>query len=211
MTLFRLDASIRTEGSVSRAVADTVQTSWRAGHPEGRIVHRDLGLDPLPASTWATAVGAGMTPEADRSPAQHGAVAMAKSLADELVNADAYLFAIPLYNYAIPHSVKSWIDTLLTTPAFGPGVTPVIAGRPAIPVTVRGGGYGAGTPREGWDHAEAWLPHGVGLTGLEPRFITAELTLAHSTPAMAELIPLAHQSLAAAEAEIDALWTPVAA
>jgi FMN-dependent NADH-azoreductase len=47
--------------------------------------------------------------------------------------------------------------------------------------------------------------------GLEPRFITAQLTLAEVNPAMAELIPLAKESLAAAERQIDALWSPVSA
>ncbi|MDQ1654450.1 MAG: FMN-dependent NADH-azoreductase, partial [Cryptosporangiaceae bacterium] len=45
----------------------------------------------------------------------------------------------------------------------------------------------------------------------EPRFITAELTLAHSVPAMAALIPLAEASLADAERTIDTLWAPVPA
>lgn len=36
---------------------------------------------------------------------------------------------------------------------------------------------------------EPWLPHGLSITGLEPRFISAELTLVHLNPAMAELIP----------------------
>jgi FMN-dependent NADH-azoreductase len=48
-------------------------------------------------------------------------------------------------------------------------------------------------------------------TGLEPRFITAELTLAEVTPAMAGLIPLAAKSLAAAEQAIDGLWAPAPA
>jgi FMN-dependent NADH-azoreductase len=47
--------------------------------------------------------------------------------------------------------------------------------------------------------------------GLEPRFITAQLTLAEIQPAMAELIPLAKESRAAAERQIDALWSPVPA
>jgi FMN-dependent NADH-azoreductase len=80
-----------------------------------------------------------------------------------------------------------------------------------IVLAARGGGYAPGAPREGWDHAEPWLPHGISLTGLEPRFITAELTLADVKPEMSELRPLAAESLAAAEREIDALWTPVAA
>ena len=73
-------------------------------------------------------------------------------------------------------------------------------------VIVRDGGY---IENSGVLTVSEWLPHGIGLTGLEPRFITAELTLAHSTPAMSELIPLAHQSLADARAQIDALWVPV--
>lgn len=75
----------------------------------------------------------------------------------------------------------------------------------------RGGGYGTGTPREGWDHAEPWLPHALAVTGLEPRFIAAELTLAEVTQAMADLIPLAAKSLAAAEQAIDGLWSPAPA
>jgi FMN-dependent NADH-azoreductase len=73
----------------------------------------------------------------------------------------------------------------------------------------RGGGYAPGTPREGWDHAEQWLPHGLHMTGLVPRFITVELTLAETTPAMAALRPLAAESLAAAERSVDELWPSV--
>jgi len=79
-----------------------------------------------------------------------------------------------------------------------------------IVLAARGGGYAPGTPRDGWDHAEPWLPHGLALTGLEPRFITAELTLADTVPAMASLKELAAESLAAAEREVDALWVAVA-
>jgi FMN-dependent NADH-azoreductase len=45
------------------------------------------------------------------------------------------------------------------------------------------------------------------VSGLEPRFITAELTLADVNPAMVDLRELAAASLKAAEAEVDALWT----
>ena len=44
-------------------------------------------------------------------------------------------------------------------------------------------------------------------TALHP----TELTLAHTVPAMAELIPLAEQSRTEAERAIDGLWTPVPA
>jgi FMN-dependent NADH-azoreductase len=50
-------------------------------------------------------------------------------------------------------------------------------------------------------------PHAVSLTGLEPRFIIAELTMADVNPAMAELKPLAAESLSRALSAIDQLWT----
>ena len=87
----------------------------------------------------------------------------------------------------------------------------LLGGRDMLVLASKGGGYQPGTPREGWDHAAPWLPHGLSLTGLEPRFITVELTLAETNPQMAELKPLAAESLAAAEREIDAQWAPVAA
>src|ERR1022692_4475044 len=88
---------------------------------------------------------------------------------------------------------------------------PLLGGRELVVLASRSGGYAEGTPRHGWDHAQPWLPHAISLTGLEPRFITAELPPARTSPAMAELIPLADQSLADAEHAIDALWAPVPA
>ena len=75
----------------------------------------------------------------------------------------------------------------------------------------RGGGYGEGTPRHGWDHASPWLVHVLSTIGLDAEVIVAELTLAEIVPAMEELKPLAAESLAQAQREIDALFTPVAA
>ncbi|MDX6246938.1 MAG: FMN-dependent NADH-azoreductase [Kribbellaceae bacterium] len=112
-----------------------------------------------------------------------------------------------------PSSVKAWIDHLI---ALGLSIDPethtgLLDGRDFVVLASRGGGFGTGTPREGWDHAEPWLPHSLASTGLKPRFITAELTLAEVNPAMAELIPLAAKSLAAAEQAIDGLWSPASA
>jgi FMN-dependent NADH-azoreductase len=148
-----------------------------------------------------------------RTPAQAGSWALTEELVNEIREADTILLGLPLYNFGAPSSVKTWVDHLIA-----PGLShdpetkaPLLGGREFVVLASRGGGYTEGTPRHGWDHAEPWLPHAISLTGLEPRFITAELTLAHTNPAMAELIPLADQSLAEAERAIDALWTPESA
>jgi FMN-dependent NADH-azoreductase len=152
-------------------------------------------------------------PPGQRTPAQAASWALSEELVGEIREADTILLGLPLYNFGAPSTVKTWVDHLIA-----PGLSidpethaPLLGGREFVVLASRGGGYTEGTPRHGWDHAEPWLPHAISLTGLEPRFITAELTLAHTNPAMAGLIPLADQSLAEAEHAIDGLWTPESA
>ena len=204
MTLLRLDASLRAEGSVSREVADTVQRAWQAEHPGARIVHRDLGREPIALDSWIAANAARTVPAEQRTPEQKQAVALVETLRDELLDADAYLFAVPLYNFGVPSNLKTWVDLLLTLPELGGSGPAPLAGRPAVLVVSRGGGYGTGTPREGWDHATPWLQRIFSdVFRLELRTVAAELTLANVVPAMAGLKDLAAQSLADAHVEAD--------
>jgi FMN-dependent NADH-azoreductase len=196
VTLFRLDASIRTQGSVTRQVADTVEAAWRAAKPDQVLVRRDIGQHPLPAQAWSSASTAGRVSPDERSTEQAEAVALGATLVDELVDADAYLFAVPLYNFGVAAHFKTWVDLVVTDPRFGPGGRRLIEGRPAVLVTAKGGGYGAGTPREGWDHSTPWLRRILAdVFGLDLHLVEAELTLAEVNPAMEALRPLAAQSL----------------
>ena len=192
MTLYRLDASIRSEGSHSSSIADAVEQEWRAAHPDSPIVRRHVGLDPIPAAAWATAANASWMPDEQRSPEQRKALELAAKEVDSLVEADALLFAVPLYNWGVSQHFKAWVDLVVTDPRLAAGTEPAIAGKPAILVTVRGGGYSPGTPREGWDHATPWMRRILAdLWQLDLRVVEAELTLADVTPAMAQLRELA--------------------
>jgi FMN-dependent NADH-azoreductase len=194
-TLFRLDASIRTEGSVSRALADSAEAGWLERHPDGLVIRRDVGTSPLPAEAWALAVGGNQTPEADRTEAQRGAIELATTLADEILAADSYLFATPLYNFGVSQHLKVWWDLIVTNPRLSAGVQAPLAGKSGVLVVARGGGYGEGTPRHGWDHATPWLRRiFVDVWGLDLEIAAAELTLAGVNPAMADLIGLADES-----------------
>jgi FMN-dependent NADH-azoreductase len=176
MTLYRLDASIRVAGSASGELADIVEQEWLAAHPGDTVVRRHLGTDPIPADAWPLAVSAGPTPEADRSPQQRQAVALAATLVDEMLAADAIVLAVPLYNFGVSQHIKAWIDLIVTDPRAQAGGDPLLAGKPVVLATVRGGAYGPGTPREGWDHSTAYLKHflgtvwGAGLTVVEREF-----------------------------------------
>jgi FMN-dependent NADH-azoreductase len=183
MSLFRLDASIRVEGSHSREIADLVENEWRAAHPDDPIVRRHIGTDALPSTAWADAMAARYLEPSKWSDVQQSAAALAARLTDELVAADALLFAVPLYNYGVSQHFKTWVDTVIADPRMASGVPPVLAGKPAVLVTVRGGGYGAGTPRAGWDHATPWMRRILAdVWQLDLQVVETELTLVGVDP-----------------------------
>ncbi len=188
--LLHIDSSVRGDQSVSRRLTAQAAERWRAAHPDGTVTYRDLATDPIPHFTPET--GAALSAE----------------LIAEIKRADTILLGLPLYNFGAPSTVKAWVDHIVAQglsidAETGEGL---LGGKDFVALATRGGGYGPGTPREGWDHAQAWLPHSVSLTGLVPRIITAELTMADVNPAMAELRPLAAESLSGALSAIDELW-----
>jgi FMN-dependent NADH-azoreductase len=206
--LLHVDSSIRGDQSVSRRLTARAAGTWRAAHPGGTVTYRDLGSDPVPHLNTAGGL-ARMVPAEHHTPEQAASWALTQELVNEIKQADTILLGLPLYNFGVPSSVKAWVDHII---ASGLSIDPethagLLGSREFVVIASRGGGYGAGTPRDGWDHAEPWLPHAVAATGLQPQFITAELTLAEVNPAMAHLKPLAAESLAAAERTIDDLWS----
>ncbi|MFC3504160.1 FMN-dependent NADH-azoreductase [Micromonospora krabiensis] len=207
--LLHIDSSIRGEQSVSRRLTARAVAGWRAANPDGTVTYRDLGRNPLPHLDEAGGL-ARMLPADQHTPEQRASWQLTEQLVDEVKRADTILLGLPLYNYGAPSSVKAWVDHLIAAGlSYDPETNAgLLGGRDLIVLASRGGGYSPGTPREGWDHASPWLPHGLSLTGLEPRLIACELSLAPVTPAMAELIPLHEESLAAAERAIDELWVP---
>ena len=73
MSLFRLDASIRTEGSTSRAIADIVENSWCDGCSDRPVTRRSIGVEPLPSTAWAASVRAHQKDESAWTPEERDA------------------------------------------------------------------------------------------------------------------------------------------
>jgi FMN-dependent NADH-azoreductase len=184
MTLFRLDASILPATSASRELGDMVEAEWTAAHPTSSVLRRDLSSDPTPATAWRDAVQGGFTPEADRTQVQRAAIALAHTYAGELLSAEALLFTVPLYNYGVSQHFKTWFDLAYTVPGIDPQGTD-LRGKPATLVTVLGGNYAEGTPKEGWDHSTAWLQRVLrDVWGLDLRVVHRAFTLVGVNPAL---------------------------
>ncbi|SDG32781.1 FMN-dependent NADH-azoreductase [Sinosporangium album] len=193
--LLHIDAAAAMTGSVSRAVAETFRQHW-----DGDVTYRDVGSNPVPHLS-GNLIAARFSDPAGHTAEQKAAASVQEELVKEMLAADAYLFAVPMYNWAAPTTFKAWLDHVLVggrTVGFTPEEGPLY-GRPAFLIASRGGAYGPGTPKEGWDFADPWLRKVlVEVFGLDLQVIMPELTLADTNPAMADLREQAAVSLAAA-------------
>lgn len=190
-TLLHIDSAVFPEGSASRDITSVFVKSWLEQHPEGKVVYRDLAASPLPhLDVAAASAGAGD--------------ALRAELADELAAADAVLIGAPMYNFTIASTLKAWLDLVIIN-GHNAGENSPVAGTPFTVVASRGGSYAPGTPREDFEFVQNYLEKVLtgmfGVTDLE--FIVPELTLAHTVPAMTELIPLAEASRAKAREDAE--------
>ena len=206
-TLLHLDSSMRHEGSRSRALSAHFAAAWQQANPDGTVVYRDLAADPIPHLDL-TAFSANFVADDDRTPPQREARKLTETLANELLHADEIVIGIPLYNFGPPSTLKAWFDRIVVQGlTVKPGGGGLLGGRPLTFTAARGGGYGPGTPREGWDHREPWLRHAFSQLGFDDiRFIHTELTLAREVPQMSGLEELEDKSIADAHAAIDELF-----
>jgi FMN-dependent NADH-azoreductase len=196
-TLLHIDSSAVGSESVSQSVANLIRQEW-----PGDVIYRDLAQEPV-APITAAQVAARNIPSEELSNELKEATVLQDRLIEEFLAADAYLFAVPMYNYSVPAAFKAWIDQIVvlgrTLPL--PGTTSPTVGRPAIVVSARGGfGYGLGGPSQDRDFVLPWMQLILGDTlGLDLRSITLEGTLAPVIPAYESLIPTYEQSLRDAE------------
>jgi FMN-dependent NADH-azoreductase len=201
--LLHLDSSLRTEGSRSRKLSAHFADRWQTDNPDGIVTYRDLAADPVPHLD-DVAFFAQFVPEAERTPEQGAALALCTQLIDEVLAADTVLIGLPLYNFGPPSTFKAWFDRIVSERTMGK-----LGDTEFVVVSARGGGYGPGTPREGWDHREPWLRHALASLGVDNAiFINAELTLARESPRMLplDLGAAEDQSLSDAFASIDNLF-----
>lgn len=157
-TLLCLDSSPRAERSHSRQLTAYYSQAWQAAHPDGTVVHRELGITPVPLVSEAWIVGAFSDP-AGHTPEQQAAIAVSNELVDELFAADELIIGAPMYNFGVPASLKAWIDQVVRvgrTFAY-PSYQGLVTGKRATVITVRGGaGYG---PGEAMAHLDAEVPY----------------------------------------------------
>lgn len=188
MTILHIDASARTDGSVSRKL--TQQIVDRLGCD---VIRRDLA-EALPQIDEAW-LGANWTPADQRDDVARSRLALSDALVDELQRADTLVIGVPVYNFSVPAALKAWIDLVcragLTFQYSENGPRGLLTGKRAVLVFATGG-MPIGSD---FDYASGYMTqimNFIGITDVE--MVVADRLMAQQD-----------EALASATAQIEAL------
>jgi len=169
-----IESSARQQDSVSRQLTQQFIGQWQAAHPADPITVRDLASDPVPHLD-SHLLGGWMKPAEQRTDIEKASLKRSNQLTDELLAADVLVLAAPMYNFAIPSTLKAWLDHVLraglTFKYTDTGPQGLLVGKRAYVLTARGGLYAGGTH----DHQEPYLRQVLAFIGIhDVTFIHAE-------------------------------------
>ncbi|MGE0666232.1 MAG: FMN-dependent NADH-azoreductase [Sphingomonadales bacterium] len=108
-----VDASAKQERSNSRALARHFLDRLAERMPL-EIDYLDVAMDTPPHVSEAFAI-ATYTPAENRTEAMRETLAYSDALCRRLLDADALVFAMPMYNFSIPSAFKAFIDNIVRT------------------------------------------------------------------------------------------------
>ena len=155
--LLVVETSPRGDHSISRNMTSRFVAVWRAAHPGGEVVNRDL-VDTELTFINAPWLQAYFTPVEQHSADMKEALRLSDELVAELLAADHIVIATPVYNYNVPAALKVWIDHIvrkgLTLGNDGSGL---VTGKKATVLLASGGVYTEGSPIQDRDIANQYL------------------------------------------------------
>ena len=181
-TLLHIDSSPLYGRSVSRQLTGAFVEQWKASHPEGTVIDRDLNATQIPPlnAGW---VGAAYTPQDSRTPEQTAQLALSDELLDELARADEYVIGVPMHNFSVPSVLKLWIDQIARvgkTFSYADGAPKgLLTAKKATFIIATGGVYDAQTQMASFNFVEPYLRSVFGFLGVtDTTFLTAGGTAA---------------------------------
>jgi FMN-dependent NADH-azoreductase len=179
MKLFHVDASAKRETSNSRALARFFIENLRSQGVEVEVDYLDVTVDTPDHVTQAFAV-ATYRAENERTPEMKATLAASDALCKRLFEADAFLFAMPMYNWSMPSTFKAFIDNITRTDltyrkAKNGELVGQLTRQKTLFITTRGADLRPGTPYSSMDALTPALKAAFKFVGVDdPRFVDAQ-------------------------------------
>lgn len=172
-TLLKIQAALFGAHGNSSQLADRFAGNWLAKNPGGRVVTRDLAAEQVPHLTAERFQSLLARPE-ERTPVQKAVSDYSDELIAELRNADVIVFAVPMYNFSVPSTLRAYFDHIaragITFRYTANGAEGLIQGKKAYVFITRGGFY-----PEDADTQTPYLRQFLGFIGItDVQFVHAE-------------------------------------
>lgn len=165
MKLLHIDSSALGADSVTRELSAAIVARWQDTVAGLGIGYRDLDANPIPHLNGRTLARTdGICTEKD------------DEVLEEFLAADVVVIGAPMYNFAIPSTLKAWIDRITvrgkTFRYTENGAEGLAGGKRVIIATGRGSAHGDHAPS---DFQEPYLRYLFGFIGIDDvTFVRAE-------------------------------------
>ena len=147
-TILQLNTSIFSNVGESTRLSNEFVEGFRNSHPDVKVISRNLSENPVPHLT-AEEFQAFLTKPEDRNTQQKAVIEYSDSLINEIREADIILLGLPMYNFGVPSTLKSYFDHIaragVTFRYTENGPVGLIENKKVYVFATRGGLY-AGTP-----------------------------------------------------------------
>jgi FMN-dependent NADH-azoreductase len=164
MKLLHIDSSALGAQSVTRELTAAIVARWQDAVPGLAVQYRDLDANPLPHLRGVSLAKA--------DPAEN---AEAERALEQFLAADVIVVGAPMYNFAIPSTLKAWIDRVTVagrTFRYGEAGPVGLAGGKRVIVAIGSGDLHAGAAS---DFVAPYLGAVFGFMGIQDvEFVRAE-------------------------------------
>lgn len=178
MKLLHIDSSALGANSVTRELSAAIVARWQEALPGLAVEYLDLDAQPIPHLTGRTLARTDATCNEKED-----------ELVQQFLDADTVVIGAPMYNFAVPSTLKAWLDRITVrgkTFRYTENGPEGLAGdKRVIIATGRGSAYGDNAPS---DFQEPYLRYLFGFIGIgQVEFVRAEgvgLSPQHRTDAL---------------------------
>ncbi|HEY1055945.1 MAG TPA: NAD(P)H-dependent oxidoreductase [Emticicia sp.] len=167
--ILHIISSPQGEASVSKKLGNAIIEKIQAKYPDSIIKERNLTTNLFPHLDQMQ-IGSWFTPATNHSPEQAEAIKVSDEAIAEMQEADIYVIGAPFYNFAIPSTLKAYLDHIVR-----PGITfryneqgrpeGFLKNKKAYIATSSSGVYSAGE-FQSFDFVSPYLKFLLGLLGI---------------------------------------------
>lgn len=110
--LLVVNASARHHRSITRRLTSQFAATWLKANPDAHIVERDVGSHP-PSPVNEAWIASAFANPAGRDSGMQSALTESEGLLQEIEEADAIVFGVPMYNFGLPAQLKAYFDQVI--------------------------------------------------------------------------------------------------